>query len=135
MHVQFLGWKDPLVEEMATRSSVLDWKIMWTGLGWLYSPWSHKEQDTTERLSTHAWTIGDQHLLDPTIPGLFSIISDKAVSSPTTQEIDFMWLSSDARSQAKLRHSRSLCLPILINLSISLIKTISKDNLSQSQTL
>ena len=43
MHVQFLGWKDPLVEEMATRSSVLDWKIMWTGLGWLYSPWSHKE--------------------------------------------------------------------------------------------
>ena len=121
MQVQSLGQEDPLVEEMATHSSILEWKIMWTESGWLYSPWSHKEQYTT------ACTIGDLHLVDPTIPGLFSIISDKVVSSPITEEIDFIWLSSDVRSQAKLRHSRSLCLPILINLSIN----FKKDNLKR----
>ena len=29
--VQSLGWEDPLEEEMATYSSLLDWKIPWTG--------------------------------------------------------------------------------------------------------
>ena len=28
--VQFLGWEDPLEKEMATHSSILDWKIPWT---------------------------------------------------------------------------------------------------------
>ena len=28
--VPSLGWEDPLEEEMATRSSVLAWKIAWT---------------------------------------------------------------------------------------------------------
>ena len=28
--VRSLGWKDPLEEEMATHSSVLDWEIPWT---------------------------------------------------------------------------------------------------------
>ena len=30
MHVQALGRKDPLEEEMATRSSILAWRIPWT---------------------------------------------------------------------------------------------------------
>ena len=49
--VQFLGREDPLEEEMATHSSILAWKIPWTErilVG--YSPWGHKESDTTERL-------------------------------------------------------------------------------------
>ena len=29
--VQFLGWEDPLEEEMATYSSILAWKIPQTG--------------------------------------------------------------------------------------------------------
>ena len=29
--VQSLGWEDPLEEEMATHSSILAWKIPWTG--------------------------------------------------------------------------------------------------------
>ena len=29
MRVQFLGWEDPLEEEMATHSSILAWKILW----------------------------------------------------------------------------------------------------------
>ena len=28
--VRSLGWEEPLVEEMATHSSVLAWKIPWT---------------------------------------------------------------------------------------------------------
>ena len=31
MQVQSLGWKDPLEKEMATHSSILAWKIPWTG--------------------------------------------------------------------------------------------------------
>ena len=30
MGVQFLGWEDPLEEEMATHSSILAWEIPWT---------------------------------------------------------------------------------------------------------
>jgi len=28
--VQSLGWEDPLEKEMATRSSIIAWKIPWT---------------------------------------------------------------------------------------------------------
>ena len=31
MQVHTLGWEDPLEEEMATHSSILAWKIPWTG--------------------------------------------------------------------------------------------------------
>ena len=30
MWVQFLEWKDPPKKEMATQSSILAWKILWT---------------------------------------------------------------------------------------------------------
>ena len=29
--VRSLGWEDPLEKEMATHSSTLAWKILWTG--------------------------------------------------------------------------------------------------------
>ena len=29
-HLRFLGWEDPLKEEMATHSSILAWRIPWT---------------------------------------------------------------------------------------------------------
>ena len=29
--VQSLGWEDPLEKEMATRSSILAWRIPWRG--------------------------------------------------------------------------------------------------------
>ena len=31
MLVQSLGWEGPLEEDMATHSSIPDWKIPWTG--------------------------------------------------------------------------------------------------------
>ena len=46
--VQSLGWEDPLERGKATHSSILAWRIPW-----LYSPWDHKESDTTEWLSLH----------------------------------------------------------------------------------
>ena len=30
MWVQSLGWEDPLEQEMATHSSILAWRILWT---------------------------------------------------------------------------------------------------------
>ena len=36
---------------MATHSSILAWRISWTKEPGGYSPWSHKESDTTERLT------------------------------------------------------------------------------------
>ena len=45
MRVQFLGWEDPLEEEMATHSSILTWKIPWRGEpGGLLSMGSHKNR-------------------------------------------------------------------------------------------
>ena len=41
--VQSLGWEDPLEKGKATPSSILAWRIHG-----LYSPWGHKESDTTE---------------------------------------------------------------------------------------
>ena len=49
--VRSLGWEDLLEKEMATHFSILAWKIPWTESLLGYSPWGHKESDTTERLS------------------------------------------------------------------------------------
>ena len=43
-----LGGEDPLEEEMTTHSSILAWRIPWTENLVGYSPWGHKESDTTE---------------------------------------------------------------------------------------
>ena len=45
--VQFLGWEDPLEEEMATYSSILAWKIPQTG-AWQATVHEVLELDTTE---------------------------------------------------------------------------------------
>ena len=46
--VWFLGPEDPLEKGKATHSSILAWRTPWT---MLYSPWGHKQSDTTEQLS------------------------------------------------------------------------------------
>ena len=48
-----LGGEDPLEKEMATHFSILAWRIPWTKDLVGYSPWGHKESDTTERLHSH----------------------------------------------------------------------------------
>ena len=51
--VQSLGWKDPLEKRMATHSSILAWRIPWTGESGRLQSVGLKESDTTERLSLH----------------------------------------------------------------------------------
>ena len=46
-----LGWEAPLEKGMATHSSIHAWRIPWTEEPDGYSPWSHKELDTTEPLT------------------------------------------------------------------------------------
>ena len=50
-----LGWEDPLEEGTATHSSLENPCGQRNLAG--YSPWSHKELDMTERLSTHTFKI------------------------------------------------------------------------------
>ena len=51
--VRSLGWEDPLEKEMATHSSILAWRILWTEeLGGLQSM-GRKESDTTEGVHFH----------------------------------------------------------------------------------
>ena len=45
-----------LEKEMATHSSILAWEIPWTEEAGRYSPWGHKDSDTTESLNTHTHT-------------------------------------------------------------------------------
>ena len=52
MWIQPLGWEDPLEEEMASHSSILAWKILWTEEPDGLQSMLCKELDMTERLST-----------------------------------------------------------------------------------
>ena len=46
--LQFLGWGDPLEKGLATHSSILAWRVLWTEEPGGYSPQGHKESDTIE---------------------------------------------------------------------------------------
>ena len=61
--VRSLGWEDPLEKGKATHSSILAWGIPWT----VYSPWGHKESDTTDRLSLYfvIYSLSLQALTSP----------------------------------------------------------------------
>ena len=63
--VQSLSWEDPLEKRMETHSSILAWRISWTeGPGGSpYSPWGHKELDTTERLNKKKLQLGREEML------------------------------------------------------------------------
>ena len=48
--VPSLGREDPLEKGMATSLEHFAWRITWTEEPPGYSPWGHKESDTTEQL-------------------------------------------------------------------------------------
>ena len=48
MRVQSLDQEDPLEEGMATHSSILAWRILWTEEPCGLHSWGHKELDKTE---------------------------------------------------------------------------------------
>ena len=70
--VQSLGWKDPLEKGMATSSSILAWESYGQRSLAGYSPWSHKDLDTTERLILLTFTF-IMNLNTPEIYRLFFI--------------------------------------------------------------
>ena len=53
----------PDLEEMATHSRTLAWKIPWTEEPGSYSPWGCKQSDTTERLHFVSLHFTSLHLL------------------------------------------------------------------------
>ena len=57
MWVRFLGLEDPLEKEMATHSSILDWKILSSEELGGYSRWGCKESGMTESAHTHTHTL------------------------------------------------------------------------------
>ena len=56
--VPSLGREDPLGEGMATHSSVLAWRVPWTGEPGGPQCTGHRDSDTNEQLSTHAGRVG-----------------------------------------------------------------------------
>ena len=66
--VRSLGQEDPLEKGMPTHSSILAWRFHGRKRLEGYSPWCHKESDTTEPLNTKhfqfnpkicSWQAGD----------------------------------------------------------------------------
>ena len=63
--VQSLDWEDPLERER------LPTPVFWPGeFHALYSPWGHKESDTTERLSLHLEIVEDRKAWSVTVHGV-----------------------------------------------------------------
>ena len=56
MHVQSLGWEDPLEKEMAAHSSNLAWEIPWTKESVGYSPWALKRHDLASKATQQSVT-------------------------------------------------------------------------------
>ena len=54
-----LGREDPLEKGMATHSSIPAWKSHGQRSLAGYSPWGHKDSDTTERLSSAQYSLVD----------------------------------------------------------------------------
>ena len=52
MWVLSLSWEDPLEENVASHSSVLTWRILWTGVWRATTVYRDSESDMTEH--THA---------------------------------------------------------------------------------
>ena len=66
--VQPLGWGDPLEEGMATHYRIRAGRIPGTGGPAGYSPWGHKELDTTEHARTSSTEHG--HHVPSSAPGM-----------------------------------------------------------------
>ena len=71
MWVPSLGQEDPLEKGMATHSSIVSWRFLWTEEPGRLQSKGHKESDTTE-VTWHACTHAHMHTEDRNIrPDLF----------------------------------------------------------------
>ena len=67
-----------LEKEMAPHSSILAWKIPWMEDPGGYSPWGHKEPDTTEQLA---------HLVITHLLFLLQFLECPVLSGPEVQYV------------------------------------------------
>ena len=98
--VRFLGWEDPLEKEWQPTPVFLPGK----SYGWRslvgYSPWGHKESDTTEQLSlTHSLTASSR---SSHIHTLTQYLVKKRIRSKSNNKKDEMTgkLSVNTRNKA-----------------------------------
>ena len=57
MQVQSLGQEDPMEQEMATPSSIPDWKFLGQRSLVSYSPWGGKELTMTEHACNYPFSL------------------------------------------------------------------------------
>ena len=86
---QYLGWEDPLEEEMATRSSSLAWKTPWTEeFGGLQPMWSQRVWHLS--MHTHAVRKPDMPAIMLALPACPSPYSWKLPpGSPFTTYLEY----------------------------------------------
>ena len=70
--VQSLSQEDPLEKEMTTHSTIHAWRIPWTEEPDGYSPWGHKELDTTVQLTNYR-TCSNPMLNSPLLKPLMNM--------------------------------------------------------------
>ena len=114
MWVRSQGWEDPLEEGMATHSSILAWRIPWTEILVGYSPWSRKESDMTEQLSTAQLSLLKHLTLENRTCSPCKEISDLLVCRALFQQCCF-WCSIKLILAPNLRVVH--CLDALYSLS------------------
>ena len=68
MQVRSLGWEDPLEEGVASHSSILAWRIPWTGSVAAHSPWGCK----VLRLTEHFYHSGTESRACLRVGGMYS---------------------------------------------------------------
>ena len=74
--VQSLGWEEPPEESIATHSSVLAWRIPWTGSLAGYSPSGHKELDTTKwQITAHIMISNSGKTVSSKFNGILPFLS------------------------------------------------------------
>ena len=84
--IRYLGQEHPLEKGMAMHCSTLAWRISWTESLAAYSPWGHKESDTTEQLThTHTHTHFVTVIIFPSW-GMGILGSIKASRSPLNHQ-------------------------------------------------
>ena len=86
--VQFLGWEDPVVKEMATHSSILAWRIPWT--------------DEPGRLqSIGSPRVGHDLVTKPPSPRIFYCTEKKFYSVKSHGEVDILKQNNQPTNEHK----------------------------------
>ena len=112
--VQFLDQEDPLEEEMAPFSSILAWKIPFSGQRSLvgYSPKCRKESDMIEWLSSHTDNLPTYLTVFSFVLPVYKYLSDEGLNKACSYDATYLQFHSVAQlcptlQPHGLQHTRS----------------------------